>query len=112
MRITRRTLALSVAFLLAGCNGTEHVTGTPSPLLQNLTLDGMKPYITTSLTPPAAELQFGTPSSRSTAGEIVLVYNVEDQKKVSLGFPSLQGQISFARVTDRSGASQDLPILP
>jgi hypothetical protein len=45
-------------------------------------------------------------------GEIVLVYNVEDSKKVSLGFPSLDGQIVFARLSDKTGASTDLPILP
>jgi hypothetical protein len=112
MRITRRALALSFPFLLAACKGTENVAGTPSGQLEQRTIDGMKPYIRSSLTPKSAENQFGIPNSRTTAGEIVMIYNVEDSKKVSLGFPSQTGLIIFARVSDKTGASQDLPILP
>ena len=112
MRITPRALAFSFSILLAACKGTEHVTGTPSAQLEQRTVDGMKPFIRSSLTPKSTENQFGLPNSRTTAGEIVLIYNVEDSKKVSLGFPNLLGRIIFARVSDKTGASQDLPILP
>ena len=112
MRITRRALVIAFPFLLAGCKGTENIVGTPSPLTEFRTLASMQPYITRSLTAQKAQETFGNPNAKTTAGEIVLVYNVEDSKKVSLGFPSLEGQILFARLSDRTGASTDLQILP
>jgi len=112
MRITARALAIALPLLLAGCKGTEHVTGTPTNATEFRTLASMQPYITKTLTVQKAQEQFGNPNARTTAGEIVLVYNVEDSKKVNLGFPSLAGQILFARLSDKSGASTDLQILP
>ena len=112
MRITRHALFLAFPFLLAGCKGTEHIEGTPSGVLANLTVETMQPYITRSLTPQQAVDRWGSPNSRSTAGEVVLIYNVDNGQKVSLGFPSLAGTIAFARVTDRTGVSTDLQILP
>lgn len=112
MRITRHALLIAFPILLVGCKGTERIEGTPSDVLQNLTVAGMQPYITRSLTPQQAVDRWGSPSSRSTVGEVVLTYNVENAQKVSLGFPSLAGTIAFARLTDRTGASTDLQILP
>ena len=111
-RITRRVLAIAFPLLLAGCKGTEHIVGTPSATTEFRTIASMLPYITSSLTPSKAQAQFGNPNSRSTAGVIVLVYDVENSQKVSLGFPSQDGLINFARVPDKSGASRELPILP
>jgi hypothetical protein len=112
MRITARTLAIAFPLLLVGCKGTEHIVGTPTNATEFRTLDSMKPYITRSLTAQKAQETFGNPNSKTTAGEIVLVYNVENSQKVSLGFPSQEGQIIFARLSDKSGASTDLQILP
>lgn len=112
MRITRRALVLTFPLLLAGCKGTEHIIGTPSNLTEFRTLDSMTPYITRSLTAQKAQEIFGNPNSKTSVGEIVLIYNVEDSKKVSLGFPSTSAQISFAKLSDKSGASTDLQILP
>ena len=112
MRITRHALVIAFPFLLVSCKGTENIQGTPSSTLENRTVANMQPYITKSLTPQLALDRWGSPNSRSTAGEVVFVYNVEGSKKVSLGFPSLTGEILFARVSDLSGASTDLPILP
>jgi hypothetical protein len=112
MRITRRALAIALPLLLAGCKGTEHLVGTPSAATEFRTIASMQPYITSSLTPGKALAQFGNPNSKSTAGVIMLVYDVENSQKVSLGFPSEDGLINFARVSDKSGASRDLPILP
>lgn len=112
MRITRHALFLAFPILLAGCKGTEHVAGTPSDVVANLTVANMQPYITRSLTAQQAVDRWGVPSSRSTVGEVVLTYNVDNGQKVSLGFPSLSGTIVFARVTDRTGVSTELQILP
>lgn len=112
MRITRHALFLAFPILLAGCKGTEHVVGTPSDVLVNLTVANMQPYITKSLTAQQSIDRWGSPNSRSTVGEVVLIYNVDNGQKVSLGFPSLTGTIAFARVTDRTGVSTDLQILP
>jgi hypothetical protein len=112
MRITRRALAVSFPLLLVGCKGTEHIVGTPSATTEFRTIASMLPYIRSSLTPNLAQAQFGNPNSSSTAGVIVLVYNVENSQKVSLGFLSPDGLIYFARVSDKNGASHELPILP
>jgi hypothetical protein len=112
MRITARTLAIAFPLLLAGCKGTEHVVGAPTNMTEFRTLASMQPYITKALTVRKAQEQFGNPNAKTTVGSIVLVYNVEDSKKVSLGFPSLDGQIVFAILSDKSGASTDLVILP
>ena len=112
MRITRRALAIALPLLLAGCKGTEHIVGTPSATTEFRTIASMQPYITSSLTLDKALAQFGNPNAKSTAGAIMLVYDVESSQKVSLGFPSPDGLINFARVSDKTGASQDLPILP
>jgi hypothetical protein len=112
MRITRHALLIAFPFLLVGCKGTENIEGTPSELTSLRTLSSMQPFITRSLTARKAQEQFGTPNAKSTAGEIVLVYNVEDGKKVSLGFPSMEGQILFAQLTDKAGVSTVLQILP
>jgi len=112
MRITRHALVIAFPMLLVGCKGTEHIEGTPTNQTEFRTLAGMQPYITRSLTAQRAVDTFGNPNSRSTSGEVVLIYNVEDSRKVSLGFPSLEGQILFARLSDKSGASTDLQILP
>jgi len=72
----------------------------------------MRPYITASLTPRKAKEQFVTPNSQTTVGEIVLVYNVENSQKVTLGFPTLEGQIIYASLSDKTGVSTSLQILP
>ena len=112
MRITRRALVVAFPILLAGCKGTEHIVGTPSATTEFRTIASMLPYITSSLTPSTAQARFGNPNSVSTAGVVVLVYDVENEQKVSLGFLSLDGLIYFARLSDKTGASQELPILP
>jgi hypothetical protein len=112
MRITRHALLLAFPLLLAGCKGTERIQGTPSNLTEFRTLASMQPYITTSLTARKAKEQFGNPDSQTTTGEIVLVYNVENSQKVTLGFPSLEGQIIYASLSDKTGASTTLRILP
>ena len=112
MGITRHALLIALPFLLAGCKGTENIQGTPSSLTEFRTLSSMQPFITKSLTPKTAQEIFGNPNAKSTVGEIVLVYNVENEKKVNLGFPSLEGQIIFARLSDKTGESVELQILP
>jgi hypothetical protein len=112
MRISRYALFLAFPLLLVGCKGTEHIQGTPSDVLENLTVAGMQPYITRSLTPQQAVDRWGSPNGSSSAGVVVLIYNVDNGQKVSLGFPSLDGTIQFARVTSRTGESTDLQILP
>jgi len=112
MRISRYVFFFAFPLFLASCKGTEHIEGTPTNVLVNNTVATMQPYITQSLTPQAAIDRFGSPNSRSSAGEVVYVYNVENGQKVSLGFPSLIGTIVFARLTDMTGVSTNLPILP
>jgi hypothetical protein len=106
-------LALCLAFAapLVACKGTENVTGTPIGGTESRTLASMTPLITKSLTVSAAETAFGFPNSRTTTPPIILVYLVEDGKKVSLGFPDLVNVISFAQVTDKLGIVSNLTIL-
>ena len=112
MRMTRYALLIAFPFLLASCKGTENIQGTPSSLTEFRTLASMTPYITRSLTARKAQEQFGNPNSKTTTGEIVLVYNVEDSQKVTLGFPSVDAPIVYALLSDKTGASTNLVILP
>ena len=110
----RIVLALCLAFTasLVACKGTENVTGTPiGGGNETRTLASMTPLITKTLTVTSAETAFGFPNARTTTPPIVLVYLVEDGKKVSLGFPDVVSVISFAQVTDKLGIVTNLTIL-
>ena len=109
----RIALALCLAFTapLVACKGTENVTGAPTGVTETRTLAGMAPLITKSLTVTSTEAAFGFPNSRTLTPPIVLVYLVEDGKKVSLGFPDMVSVISFAQVTDKLGIVTNLTIL-
>jgi hypothetical protein len=111
MRFTRYVLFLAFPLLLAGCGGSA-IEGTPSNLTEFRTLASMTPFITASLTARTAQEQFGTPNAKSTAGEIVLVYAVENSETVNLGFPNPDGPILFARLIQKDGTSTNLTILP
>ena len=108
-----RALVLSLALSLgaAGCKGTENVTGNPTTQIEFRTLASMLPYLTKSLTAAKAEERFGLPNKVTTTGALVYVYDVEDQKTVSLVFPIDGGLITFARLQDKNGVSQVLPLL-
>jgi hypothetical protein len=105
-------LGLSLALAAAGCKGTERVIGTPSGGggSESRTLESMLPGITKSLTPQLAEERFGFPNSGSNTTPLVLVYNVEDGKKVNLGFPSRTSLISYALWQDRNGVQTSIPL--
>jgi len=109
MRYPLRTLTLALTLLAAGCKDSA-VTGNPSPVTEFRTLASMKPFITKSLTAAGAELQFGLPNTLTMSGMLVYIYNVEDQKRVALGFPLQGGTIVFARLQDRNGNEQNLDI--
>jgi hypothetical protein len=94
---------LALFVTVSGCKGTEHVMGTPSGGGDGRTLDSMLPYITKSLTAPAAELRFGKPDAASGAGLILFIYNVENGQKVNLAFPSPTDPISYASLQDKNG---------
>jgi hypothetical protein len=108
-----RALALSLALALgvASCKGTEKVTGSPTTLTELRTLASMLPFLTKSLTAAKAEERFGLPNQITNSGVLVYIYDVEDQKTVSLVFPLDGGVITFARLQDRNGVSQLLPLL-
>jgi len=103
-------LCLAVSAPMVACKGTENVTGTPIGGTESRTLASMMPLITKSLTVTSAEAAFGFPNSRTTTPPIILVYLVEDGKKVSLGFPDVVSVISFAQVTDKLGIVTSLTI--
>jgi hypothetical protein len=105
------TLALALAAAMPACGGAK-ASGTPTETLDGRTLAGMLPYITKSLTPLLAEQRFGVPDARQNTGTVVMVYNVEEGKTVSLGFPALDQTITFARLTAPGGTITDLPIAP
>jgi len=106
------TLALGLAFAFAagGCQGTENVTGSPASAPEGRTLASMLPDIRKSLTPQLAEEKFGVANTALGSGLVILVYNVEDGKKVNLAFPGPAALISYASWTDRSGAVTNIPL--
>jgi hypothetical protein len=111
MKCSLRPLALVVALSAAavGCR-SDSMSGTQSSALGTRTYANMLPYITKSLTPTLAEERFGFPDAKQTTGTIVLIYNVEEQKKVSLGFPGPGQTISFATLTAPGGSQTPIPI--
>lgn len=104
-------LCLALSTVFTACKGTENVAGTPIGGTESRTLASMTPLITKSLTAIGAETAFGLPDQRTLTPPIILVYNVEDGKKVSLGFPDLTNTILFAQLTDKNGGVTTLPIL-
>ncbi len=110
----RFVLALCLALVapIVACKGTENVVGNPGSGGDLRTLASMTPLITKSLTVTSAELAFGFPDARTTIPPIVLTYNVDDGRKVTLGFPDLLQTIVFAKLTAKNGVDvTDLPIL-
>lgn len=103
-------LFLALALGVGGCKGKE-VTGNPTSQTEFRTLASMLPFLTKSLTAAKAEEKFGLPNQLTNSGVLVYIYDVEDDKKVSLVFPLDGGVISFARLQDRNGVSQLLPLL-
>ena len=103
-------LILALALIAPACKGTENVAGTPFGGQEGRTLAGMMPYLTKSLTAPAAELTFGRPDAASGSGLILFIYNVEDGKKVNLGFPSPTDPISFASLQDKNGGTTPIEL--
>jgi len=100
---------LAIAAAAPGCREAG-ITGNPSNNLDSRTLASMLPFITKSLTPLIAEQRFGVPDARQTTGTVVLIYDVEDRKQVSLGFPALDGTILYAKLTSPGGTVTSLPI--
>lgn len=99
-------LILALGLVAPACKGTENnVTGTPSGGEEARTLASMLPYLTKSLTVPAAELTFGRPDAVSGSGLILLIYNVEDGQKVNLAFPGPTEPISFASLQGKNGGT-------
>jgi hypothetical protein len=109
--IRRLALALGLSLALAGgCQGTENVTGSPTGAAEGRTLAGMLPEIKKSLTPQIAEEKFGVANTALGSGLIILVYNVEEGKRVNLAFPGPSALISYASWTDKSGNVTDIPL--
>ena len=111
--MTRHLRPLALAFALAvtatGCKSSD-VMGRPSNTAEARTYANMLPYIRKSLTTAIAEERFGAPDAKQTIGTIVYIYNVEDQKKVSLGFAGVGQTISFATLTLPGGTQTPIPI--
>jgi hypothetical protein len=105
-----RPLALALALSTGALGCKSEAMGNPSSTLGTRTYANMLPYITKSLTPALAEEQFGFPDAKQSTGTIVYIYNVEEQKKVSLGFPGPGQTISFATLTLPGGTQTPIPI--
>ena len=109
-----RRLSLACFCLLLATAGCTTGPDVPSQAgggeTATRTLASMLPFIKKSLTPLLAEQTFGAPDDRTGTGPINYVYNVEDQKKVNLTFPSSTATISFASLQDRNGVSTPITI--
>jgi hypothetical protein len=105
-------LAFALSLGMTACD-RGGVTGNPiTGDGTSRTLDSMRPLIKSSLTPALAEQAFGFPDQRTQVPPIILIYNVENSSKVTLGFPDMVSTITTATLTDKSGTVTTLPILP
>jgi hypothetical protein len=108
-----RTCVIVLAFplLLAGCsrNSTDPVAAS-GLVTGPLTVASMLPRLSRSLTPARAEAVFGKPDQITGSGLLIFVYKVEMGKLVYLGFPGF-APITYARLLDANGASQELPLV-
>ena len=107
----RLAFCLFLSIASAGCTTAPDVpsqAGTGGTATR--TLASMLPLIRKSLTPLLTEQTFEPPDARSGTGPINYTYNVEDQKKVNLTFPSSTATISFASIQDRNGVSTPIAI--
>jgi hypothetical protein len=100
-----RLIAVAFPLLFAACTKS-----TTDPVAVPLTVANMLPRLSRSLTPAAAEATFGKPNETPGSGLIIYVYDVEAGKKVYLGFPGF-APITYARLVDANGASQELPLV-
>ena len=110
-----RLIALAFPVLIGACakSSTDPVdsSGAASgPVAGPLTLAKMLPRLSHSLTPAIAEATFGKPDESIGSGLIIYVYHVEAGKSVYLGFPGF-ARITYAKLQDATGASQELPLL-
>ena len=103
-------LILSLGLVAPACKGTENVTGNPFGGQEGRTLASMLPYITKSLTAPAAELTFGMPDDADGTGQVLFIYNVEDGRRVNLRFPNPTDPITLAWIQEKNGGTTPITI--
>ena len=96
---------LSLALVAPACQGTEHVVGIPLGGAEGRTLAGMLPMLTKTLTAPLAEERLGKADAAAGTVELILVYNVEDGKRVNLRFPNRVDPILYAWLEDKNGTT-------
>lgn len=86
--------------------------GAPtSGVVEARTLAEMLPHIKKSLTPPITEQTFGSPDQRTGSGLVILVYNVENDRKVNFSFPGPTALITGAFVQEKNGGTTPIPLL-
>jgi hypothetical protein len=109
----RLTYLLGISLVLAvGCKGGDRVVGAPtSGVAETRTLAEMLPNIKKSLTPPLTEQTFGRPDQTAGSGLVILIYNVENDRKVNLAFPGPTALITNAFVQEKNGGTTPIPIL-
>lgn len=105
-------LILSLGLVAPACKGTEDVLGTPITGPEGRTLASMLPFITKSLTAPAAELTFGRPDEGApSSAQVIFIYYVENGRKVNLSFPNPTDPITLAWIQEKNGGTTPIPIL-
>ena len=103
-------LILSLGLVAPACKGTENVTGAPIGGQEGRTLASMLPFITKSLTAPAAELTFGRPDDGASGASVIFIYFVENGRKVNLNFPNPTDPISLAWIQEKNGGTTPIPL--
>ena len=113
IRTLTYVLCFSLALTAVGCQGNDRVVGAPTfgGGADTRTLDDMRPNIKKSLTPTIAEATFGPPDQRTGSGLVILVYNVDNGRKVNLAFPGPTALISYASVQEQNGGTTTIPLL-
>ena len=85
-------------------------SGVPSPpTTSTRTLQSLQPLLTRQLTPAEARARIGVPDEETGSGLRIYIYNLEDGKRLWLGFPG-DAPIVYARLQGPGGMMSDLEL--
>ena len=104
----RRIFIFAFAAVVAGAWSCRQPT-SPQVVGQGSALSKFEPYLNAQLTPAIARARFGPPDEETGSGLRILIYKLNDGRRLWLGFPG-EAPITYARVEGVDGVFTDVPL--